>query len=564
MARISVDSKIRTDVLVIGAGLAAVKAASVCAKKGINVVIAARGKLCSGSSFSPFTAALGCQCPIPDDDTDREYFLEEINDVSCGMNSVECNRILIDEVWDRVRELPEIGIEYRLLDRNRIACFAKRPRFIAIWENWSAVRQRLYGIFSSMSNVVMLEDIQIIKLLKKDGEVIGAAGVDSSGKLAAIFAKSVILATGGLGNIYRHNFNTGDVAGDGHILALDSGASLVNMEFMQFIPAFVTPTYKLIVGEPALYYCSGILDSSGNDVLSKYLPGSVTPRQCISERSGHGPFTTRDNSRYFDLALMSEIIKTGRLASCRLVFDRAVYSDRGGTLQTYLNWLLHEKHIDITHEEMYAAPFYNASNGGVMIDEHCRTGVEGLFAAGETAGGIHGADRLGGNSTGSCLVFGKRAADSAARRAMASGSTAELGNEQICDDIINTYSSAICTKSSVTPEEATERIKDLMWTYANVARSQKGLENALSEIEEMSSSFNAAEFFAAAGGIEKAVSAYNSIRLGKVLLNAMLLRRESRGPHNRVDFPLRDDEAFGKRIISREDADGGIICGFGT
>ncbi|NSW90738.1 MAG: FAD-binding protein [Firmicutes bacterium] len=550
MSIIRFDTVIDTDVLVVGGGLAAIKAAIECARMGVKVLVTVKGEICSGSSFYPLTSGLGCQAPSSDED--KELFLQEIDESSYGMNDHRLCEIYVDEIRDRVKELPEIVISYRKL-KGRTACFAKRARDLFIWRDWEAIRSNVRRLFDSLTNLQLMEHSDIIQLLEVDGRVEGAVAAGSDRKLIVINAKSVILATGGFCGLYKHSLNTDDVSGLGHAIAFEVGAKLINLEFNQFIPGMFKPVYKALFSEQTLYYCDGVENSQGEDVLSKYLPKDVQKRECLDLRGGHGPFTCADASKYFDIAMMKEILADKGEEGFRLIYSPSIYSVENDALQNYLNWLK-TKDIDLVRDKIVIAPFGHASNGGIWIDENCCTTVEGLFAAGEAAGGIHGADRLGGNASGSCLVFGKRAAVSAVKYASSRPAPkAELERTaRILADTLDTG------EGSIPPGEVVDAIGEILWFHGNIVRSEERLLEGIKKLEDMKLNYNALKTFEYGTNLRDAVKAHHCLRFSRILLEAMLIRKESRGSHYRDDYPVINNKCFGKRIAVSKNSGNGL------
>lgn len=538
-----------TGVLIVGGGLAAMKAAYECGRQGVKTLVAVKDRLCSGASFYPFTGRLGCQAPRHADPGDRELFMDEMYASSMGMHDRELCRIYVDEIEDRVRELPDMGIPYHLMEKGRVACFARRKRDIYYWEDWNAIRGNLRAILDGMESVTVMERTSVLSLIKSHGRIVGAVAVNALNELISIEARAVILATGGFGDLYQHNLNTPDVSGDGHVLALSAGARLKNLEFIQFIPGFMSPKYKVLFGEPALRYCTALTDRQGRDILSGLLPAGVTARTCFQLRSGHGPFTSADESRYFDIAMMKQIKAHGDDA-VRIRFDSRIMDDTQDYNYWYVTWMRDTMHIDLSRDELSIGPFAHASNGGVVIGPDAGTGAPGLFAAGELAGSMHGADRHGGNSSGNCLVFGKRAAQSACR--WAAGCDGAHVTDAMALELLD-HQTGGEGKSALTPDEVMDRVRLVMARQACIVRDERGLTEALSQVDELARGYRAGAF--TASGAARAVKARNFITLSGAVLLAMQARRESRGAHYREDYPAMDDERYGRPILWRQDAD---------
>ena len=532
-----------TDVLVAGGGIAGLKAAIECANAGLRVTLVIKTRVCSGSSFYPLTEALGCLAPK--DENDKALFLEELEESGAGMSDRHMSEIYIDEIHDRVRELPELGIEYKSIT-GRIACFAKRERDIIGWFEWSKIRKNVYEVFAAKPNVRIMEFCDIVHLVKKNGKIAGAVAADFQSRLYHIQTDNVILATGGYCGLYKHSLNTDDVIGLGQIMALDAGARLVNLEFIQFIPGIIKPVYKTLFSEQTLRYAQAILDDDGNDLLSRYLPEDVTSRECLDSRGHHGPFTSMDYSKYFDISMMKEAIRTGSQKGYRLVYSPEIYKVDNEFIKMYIDFM-DKLHIDLIKENITIGSFGQAANGGIFIDENAETGVEGLYAIGEAAGGLHGADRLGGLASGSCLVFGKRAADSVIRRHQA-GHAMDTANGS---DAMEQYEAMLDNgiEGILLPDEVMVEIKRILWTYANVIRSERTLDEALALLAPVEASYNAAYAIKAGAAARDAVKARHCLKMARILLEVMKKRKESRGAHYRDDYPAMDNTNFNKRIF---------------
>ncbi|MFD0826466.1 FAD-binding protein [Neobacillus sp. M.A.Huq-85] len=532
---------ITTDVLVVGSGIAGLKVSIELARAGKTVIMSTKTQVCSGSSFYPLKASLGTQ--VTKDNQDKEVFLQDIEAVSHHMHDKEMAQIYVDEIQDLVQEFPEIGIEPYKLPDDRKACFAEHSRTIYMLRDWDQIRENVKTIFEHYPNISIYERSAVISLIKVGNKVSGAFLLDNHNNLILIQCKAVILATGGFGNIYKHNLNPNDVDGSGHILALEAGASLVNMEFIQFIPGFTSPKYKTLWGEHTLNYCKDFVDEEGNSILEKFLPEGLSKQECLEIRSTHGPFTHSLPSKYFDIAMMKEIIRTKSEAGFELVFDEAIYEDQQDFYTIYLNWLK-ERGINLVTDACKIAPFAHASNGGVKVDSFGRTSVSGLYAIGELAGGIEGANRLGGNSTGSCMVFGKRAAQNCLDY-VNNGQLEPLDVQAAIDQLSESIPKT--SEQSKTPHEVIEEIRELMWFKANVIRDETNLTSALKKVTELKASFDMSLHVQNENERKSAFKARNFLLLSEILLKAMLERRESRGAHYREDFP-NEDENFQKRL----------------
>ena len=552
-----IKKTIETDVLVGGSGLAGIKAAKELSDLGHRVLLVTKMKIASGSSFYPLKASLGTQ--VTKDAADEQTFLEDIEEMSRGMHRQDLAEVYVREIAERVKEYPEIGVDAKKLDEERKACFAPNPRDIYLLSDWDRIRRKVGEIFERYDTLSVMEKTVILTLLKEGGRVTGAVLLDENNELVFVRCKAAILATGGFGSIYKHNLNPNDVDGSGQVLALEAGARLVNMEFIQFIPGITSPKYKTLFGEHTLMYCEDIVDENGESLLRPMLPEGLSLRECMEIRSTHGPFTHSLESRYFDIAMMKRITETGNEEGFRLLFDPAIYENKEEFYTVYLDWLK-ERSVDLARDEIRIAPFAHASNGGVFIDPYGRTGVDGLYVIGELSSNIEGANRLGGNSTGACMVFGKRAAEDCA------GYVGRVGHGNADEDLAanrlagmfgspHPIAEADVEAAAERARAATEKIREILWYHANVVRSEKGLNAALDEIRNLEQEVDLPLLFGRPDKRQLAFKARNFLRLSRVLLLAMLTRKESRGAHYREDYP-DEDEAFSRRLFVAISSDG--------
>ena len=557
-------SKVQFDILVVGTGLAGIRAAVSCAKEGKKVLLLSSAKLCSGSSFYPLMDTLHCLCTAGPED--KNLFYQDIQDCSQKMNDPYMGRYYIDNIEECVRHLSDTGIMVHKLPEKKIACFGHSYRDLYYWKNWNSIREKVYATIEENKNITLWEHSDLLQVLLSEKRVSGALVLHAE-KVHYIQTKAVILAGGGMGGLYLHNLNTADVYGSVQAIALKAGAKLINLEFNQFIPGFISPIHKIVFREGSLRYCTGLFDEENIDVLEELLPDREAYKECLILRETHGPFTFSGNSRYFDIALMHSILrrikanegKIDKSLGCLIRYNQDILRDERGHVQDYLEWLRKEHHIEIEKSEIRIAPFFHAANGGKEVDHNCATAVAGLFAAGECAGGIHGADRLGGMASGSCLVFGTLAAKTACRYCEEQNFR-PLSTEEI-ETQFHQFHSCCMTHdnkgllpqdSTLTPQDICQRVKELMWQYGNIIRTEDGLKKALEEINSLSLLLNdKTELNDFQNTIElKAHSrAQQFVDLSRALLLSMLARKESRGAHYREDYPESNEIFSEKRIV---------------
>ncbi len=509
------------DVLVIGAGLAGIQAALSAAESGRSVILAAQGSIGSGSSFFKGTWGLGLIAPK--DDADASDLADTIQRVGCGMADPSLVDAFVEGIRPAIDRLAAQGVRLRRpaqdFQREFIPCFDHALR------QWYGIERPLaHSALSSRladAGVRLLPRTQAIDLVKADGCVVGAVvernagGADS--RLEFMAARSVVLATGGFGGLYRDHLCPADVMGTGQALALRAGAGLVNMEFMQIMPGLVSPKRGIVFNEKAFRF-SRFTHPDGADALASI----SNSQEVLNLRATHGPFTTRLESKAFDIALAA--FQAGGGAGFDVVYDRSMIDDPPEFVRVYFDWL--KSACGLTaRDPMRIGLYAHAANGGIRIDSEASTGVPGLFAAGEVTGGMHGADRIGGLSSANCLVFGGIAGASAAAFAdqAPSGAVEGMAAESIHPD----------------PASALRVLRDVMTRYAMVERCAEGLGRASQRIAEIASSFEE-DPNASDGQVALSRMLESQLQTAQAMVTAAAHRSESRGPQYRSDAPETD------------------------
>lgn len=550
---LKLTKKVQVDVLVIGSGLSGIKVSKELADQQVDVLMVTKMQVASGSSFYPLKASLGTQ--VTKDKEDEKVFLQDIEALSQGMHRQDLAEVYVKEIPDRVKEYQDIGVISKKLEGERKACFAEHERDIYLLSDWDQIRENVRTIFAKYDNLSIMEKTIVLSLIKKDDHVAGAILLDEKNDLILVECKAAIMATGGFGSIYKHNLNPNDVDGSGHILAIEAGAQLVNMEYIQFIPGITTPKYKTLFGEHTLMYCDDIVDEEGNSLLDTVLPEGLSKQECLEIRSTHGPFTHSLESKYFDIAMMKKIMANRNEEGFRLLYRPELYENEEEFYTVYLNWLK-DRNIHLVEDEIRIAPFAHASNGGVYIDTYGRSGVNGLYVIGELSCNIEGANRLGGNSTGACMVFGKRAAIDCVNY-IETKHIEEITEHEVYEHIEKMFGMHKSGREELHDNlldldkkvhEVIDSIKEIMWYHGNVVRSEKSLVNALEEIRGMESTLDLGRFFEQQSTRKLTVKARNFLKLSQILLQSMLERKESRGAHYREDYP-EEREEYNKRLF---------------
>ncbi len=546
-----IQYRTKTDVLIIGMGGAGIKAAIMAADAGQDVLLVGKfpfGR--TGATFYPGTPGWGMQAVIHEGDTE-EYFFEEIMEAGAGAADPALARILAEQSTPCFRELEEYGLYFNQYEDGRykgvIPCFGKRLRGSSTY-GMDKIRSVMWKQLKSR-DVSVRHGISVIALVKKDGAVCGAVALDEQDELFYITAKSVILATGGACGLYEYSLATPDETGDGYILALDAGASLVNTEFIQFIPGLTWPLRKKLFQEKNLDTFPSFTNRLGEDVIRKYLPAQYTVEECLIERAKHGPFTTADVSFWVDVAMYEEVMKGNACESggIHVQYDPKVLKDERWSITSWLDWM-HGMGVRPVEQGFDLVPHAQCFNGGVYIGTDAGAGVPGLFAAGEVAGGPHGADRLGGAAIAATQVFGRIAGVEAARYA---GKTAfaDVSDREIEEALTSKFAADRGGVVDI-PAVAAE-VRKIMWECGAIVRSERRSDEGIGRLTELEDGFNPLLHFEKNADVRHVNELYSYLSLSKALLSVMKERRESRGPHFRSDFPEKNPELEGRLRVTK-------------
>ena len=516
------------DVLVLGAGIAGISAAIAAGEQGVSVILACKGELFSGSSFYPGTWGLGLIGP--ENPEDEEDLVASILSVGCGMADETMVRSFVHGISPAIAHVEQMGVKLRKAQtgagqKEYIPCFDHKHRA------WNGLEfESCREIFTQklqQLRVKILPDWEALELVKSEGRVCGA--VFSNGEeLRYIGSKTVILASGGYGSLFRHHLCTGDVEGLGQSLALDVGASLVNMEFMQIMPGYLAPAYGTIYNEKVFRFSH--LEKDGRSILE-----GLSEENLLIQRSGHGPFTSRLSDMAVDLAIHQA--KTG----VTVRYTSGLRENPPEFVKTYFDWLQAAK--GLTMEDTITIDlFAHAANGGIRIDTQAFTGVPGLYAAGEVTGGMHGADRIGGLSTANGLVFGGQAGRSAA--------------SQVSNQIVPLKTVRFVMEGASDAPTVFGKLQNLMTENAMVNRNETGLQETLRQVREMKQEL-ALHPSDDIREITAARRLSGQLKTAEAVLSADILRKESRGSHHRKDYP-KEDPSLLKWVLVQEKHDG--IC----
>ncbi len=532
---------VETEILIIGAGFAGCRAAIEAHDLGANVLIVTNGPfIATGSSFHPirltwgrgYTAGLGINGEA---DTPEAHFADILR-AGQGLTDQRLARILVADAPARYHDLEKFGVEFTLMSRLLKLDVNDHGRGTrgALAMNPANLRDTFRRQIASRQ-IIVREHTQVIALLGQAGRCDGAILVDNTGAVTVVQARAVILASGGPNDLFRYNLNTPDLTGACHIFALDLGARLINVEFFQIILGMTHHPHATFA-EAFLGLHPQIRNSAGVDLFAD------TP-DILDARAQTGPFTWNNPGAAFDLTILREL-RAGRTVS-------ADFSDRQSlnVPQTIANkwreWAV-ENGVNFSRP-IEIAPCAHACNGGVWIDAEGGTGVANLFACGEIAGGMHGANRIGGNQFASTQVFGVRAARAAVQCARESDAR-NLNRDQILEHVAQVEQLRARGEHGITAIELRRQLQDVMWRNAMLDRTAASLQDAQSTLREIETRLAQAAY-RSPGEFAIALGLPNALRIAQIILQVAAMRNESRGPHYRADCALQDDVNLRKPIV---------------
>ncbi len=499
--------------MVIGSGLAALRAALEASQSHRVTVLTKRERLESNSRY----AQGGIAAAIDEQDTLASHIGDTLN-VGCGLSDEAIVRTVITEGTDCVRELIEWGARF---DRaaGKLA-FARegghsRARVLHRGDQTGAELARTLVERSEKQKRIEIEDNAFaIDLITRGGACVGALVHDGK-KLRAILARATILATGGAGQIYRETTNPAVATGDGIAMAYRAGAELMDMELMQFHPTtlYLAGASRSLVSE-AVRGASGVLrDRTGKAFMKDYHPmGDLAPRDVVSRAMLRQMLETNDTQVYLDVR---HIPKAEIRKHFPNMFDVCA---RFG--------------LDVSKDQIPVRPAAHYMIGGVRIDMDGRTSLARLYAAGECgASGFHGANRLASNSLLECLVVGRRAG----RAAVAEGPLEGARDASFAGRFL---------AEGIDVDDMRDSLRSLMWRQVGIERTGDELEDAILRVTFWSSYVLRHGFTSPAGW-----ELQNLLTLANVMAKSALKREESRGVHYREDHPKPNDRRWLRHIV---------------
>ena len=547
---------VETEVLVLGAGGAGLRAAVAAAEAGARVLVVCKSLLGKAHTVMAEGGVAAAMHNVAYQDSWEVHFADTMKGGKL-INDWQMAEIHAKESPDRVLELERWGAVF---DRTWQGRIHQRPFGAHTYPRLAHVGDRtglelirtLQDRAVHQSGVEVHMEVTVFKLLKAEGRVAGALAYRrSDGSLVLYRCGALVLASGGAGKMYRVTSNSWESTGDGTALAYDAGAQLRDMEMVQFHPTgMVWPA-----GVRGILVTEGVRGEGGvlrNKEGERFMERYDRDRMELSSRD------------VVARAINSEVL-AGRGTPHGGAFLDITHRKPDfikSKLPSMYEQFLKLANVDITKQPMEVAPTIHYAMGGVRVDaETGASTMPGLYAAGEVASGLHGANRLGGNSLSDLLVFGKRAGEAAAAAAKGThlaDTALDVGQvEQAIADLM----APLARPAGENPYTLQAEIQDVMTVHAPIVRDEAGLRSGLEKILELQVRIGqcgtgGSDTLAFNPGWHTAHDLRSMLVNAEALLRAALERRESRGAHARSDFPKTDDELTAVNYVVEKTANG--------
>lgn len=527
------------DIIVVGAGAAGLRAAIAAAETAPDLKIALISKVYPVRSHS-VAAEGGIAASVNDDDSPELHAYDTIkgSDFLADQDAVE---FFVQHCCDEVYKLDKWGCPWSRDNEGKIAVRAfggmnRKRAVFATDKTGFYILHTLYERSLKYENITRFDEWQVTKIFTDNNRVSGLFGYDKkTGEMKAFKAGSIVLATGGPGQLYAHTTNSAISTGDGMAMALNAGASLKDMEFVQFHPTSLPGTHILIT-EAARAEGGHLINNKGERFLINYLPDNMEmgPRDMITRaiikeykedrgiKGPHGLHVLLDLRHLGKKTIEEKLPQVAELA------------------KTYMN-------IDPATEPIPVTPAQHYFMGGIHTNKDAETDLPGLFASGENAcTSINGANRLGSNSLAKCLIFGRVSGENAAKYAK-NNKPGEIDPEQIGAEV-KQISNIIENTGDQNVFKLTRQMQQCMDTYAGIHREQKSLQKGLDQIKKLREKTKKIQISQKTthcnNELANVIELEKMLQLCECVFVSAIQRKESRGAHYREDFPERNDQKY--------------------
>ena len=566
------------DVLVIGAGAAGMRAAIAASDEGASVCLVSKSLLGKAHTVMAEGGAAAALGNADERDNWKVHFRDTIKGGK-HLNNWKMAKIHAEQAPERILELERWGAVF---DRTKDGKINQRnfgghryPRLAHVGDRTGLeIIRTVQDKVIHQDNIDIFMECTVATIITEDNQAVGAlAYYRNNGEIVAIHAKAIVVATGGIGKAYRVTSNSWEYTGDGHSLAYLAGADLQDMEFIQFHPTGMVwpPSVKgTLVTEGVRGEGGVLLNNKGERFMFNYIPEAFAAETAKDEKEANDwlkgiegamrppELLTRD---VVAKAIMKEV-KEGRGSPHGGAFLDIANRQDADYIKKKLPSMYHQfkelGDLDITEEPMEVGPTTHYMMGGITVDaETGATSLKGMYAAGEAAAGLHGANRLGGNSLSDLLVFGNISGRAAANFAL---NTEEISFskskvKKTANEIIDCFSD---TKTE-NPYHLHRELQDIMEMHAGIVREEESLNEGIEKLKDLSKRVENAK---ATGDRSYNPSWHLCLDMKNMIITSLAVaeaakeRRESRGGHTRLDYPEYDKELGTLNIIIRKGPDG--------
>ena len=566
------------DVLVIGAGAAGMRAAIAASDEGASVCLVSKSLLGKAHTVMAEGGAAAALGNADERDNWKVHFRDTIKGGK-HLNNWKMAKIHAEQAPERILELERWGAVF---DRTKDGKINQRnfgghryPRLAHVGDRTGLeIIRTVQDKVIHQDNIDIFMECTVATIITEDNQAVGAlAYYRNNGEIVAIHTKAIVVATGGIGKAYRVTSNSWEYTGDGHSLAYLAGADLQDMEFIQFHPTGMVwpPSVKgTLVTEGVRGEGGVLLNNKGERFMFNYIPEAFAAETAKDEKEANDwlkgiegamrppELLTRD---VVAKAIMKEV-KEGRGSPHGGAFLDIANRQDADYIKKKLPSMYHQfkelGDLDITEEPMEVGPTTHYMMGGITVDaETGASSLKGMYAAGEAAAGLHGANRLGGNSLSDLLVFGNISGRAAANFALnteeISFSKSKL--KKAANEIIDCFSD---TKTE-NPYHLHRELQDIMEMHAGIVREEESLNEGIEKLKDLSKRVENAK---ATGDRSYNPSWHLCLDMKNMIITSLAVaeaakeRRESRGGHTRLDYPDYDKELGTLNIIIRRGPDG--------
>ena len=501
------------DVLIIGSGAAGLRAAIEARRRGCGVIVVSKGS--PGKKTSTIISG-GVFAGTPPGKSTTGHLIRTLQ-AGRGINQRELVKVLVEEGPQRLEEMLNWGIKAKFHEGYLHTTGGRPP----VWGEGitQCLVEQNKALETRFLSHCLVTDVRV-----DGGHTAATVFGEKHNAWFKISANALILAAGGAGALFRRHDNPGRMHGDGYVLALNAGAVLQDMEFVQFYPlGLAEPGMPPFLIPPQLADWGRIFNSNDEDILAKYgireRPAGERARDKLSQALIKETVRMRSEV-WLDVSQISA--NQWRTEPFSAATEK-IFGERYGAKQRPLR----------------IAPMAHHVMGGVVIDSNCRTTVPGLFAAGEVTGGLHGANRMGGNALTETLVFGRRAGLAAAQWA---DHGVGIDSPSLSAEPTNTVAGDPQQEAPCDCETLLEKLRNIMWQSGGIIRNAEGLAHSLETAKHIYTTADRSHTAKEVKAIRRQIELRFAARTATLILDAAIRRTESRGAHFREDYPAQNDE----------------------